>query len=307
MSDLNSTPLVSVLMTAYNREKFLGEAMASVLASTFNDFELIVVDDCSTDGTVNIAQDFAARDSRVRVYLNEKNLGDYPNRNRTASLARGRYLKYVDSDDLIYPHGLQILVETMEQFPDAGYGVCTLEPDPVRIYPFQVAPVEAYWRHYFERVVFHNGPLSSIIRRDAFESVGGFSGKQHVGDFELWHILSSRFPVVLMPQGVVWERAHDNRQMTDNLTDVRVWLKYHLLSLRILQSEINPLHGKAKELVILLARKRMARFILVAIQSHGLVKALQLLQMSQLSLLQLLLYAFSRKVYQGYKPRPMPV
>lgn len=306
MSASNTVPTVSVLMTAYNREKYLAEAIESVLTSTFEDFELIVVDDCSSDTTVTIAQDFAARDKRVRVYINEKNLGDYPNRNRAASLARGKYLKYVDSDDLIYPHGLQILVETMERFPDAGYGVCTLEPDPDRIYPFQLSPIEAYWRHYFERVVFNNGPLSAIIRRDAFEAVGGFTGKQHVGDFELWHLLSASFPVVLMQQGIAWERCHDNRQMTDNLADVRVWFKYHVLSLQLLQSDLNPLKGEAKELVITLARKRMARFILRAVYEHGPLKAGQLLQLSPLSFYNLLPVAFTRKVYQGYRSRRMP-
>ncbi len=306
MTVVSGTPTISVLMTAWNREKFLGDAIASVLASTYEDFELIVVDDCSSDGTVAIARGFTEKDRRVRVHLNEKNLGDYPNRNRAASLARGKYLKYVDSDDLMYPHGLQVLVETMERYPAAGYGICTLEPDPDRIYPLQLSPVEAYWRHYFERVVFNNGPLSSIIRRDAFEAVGGFTGKQHLGDFELWHILSARFPVVLMPQGLVWERAHDNRQMTDNLTDAGVWLKYHLASLEILQSELNPLKGAAGDLVVTLARKRMARFIIMTAKAYGPAKAVQLKKMAGLSYFALLSDAFTKKVYQGYAPRPMP-
>ncbi|HEV2714429.1 MAG TPA: glycosyltransferase family A protein, partial [Terriglobales bacterium] len=97
-----ATPLVSVLMTAYNREKYIAEAIESVLASNFKDFELIIVDDCSKDRTAEIARRYTS-DSRVQVHVNEKNLGDYPNRNRAASLARGKYLKYLDSDDVIYP------------------------------------------------------------------------------------------------------------------------------------------------------------------------------------------------------------
>ena len=84
-----ATPLVSVLMTAYNREKYIAEAIESVLASTFQDFELIIVDDCSRDHTVEIVRRYTS-DPRLQVHVNEKNLGDYPNRNRAASLVQNR-------------------------------------------------------------------------------------------------------------------------------------------------------------------------------------------------------------------------
>ncbi|MEJ0081053.1 MAG: glycosyltransferase family A protein [Puia sp.] len=95
-------------MTCYNREKYIGEAIESVLASSYSNLELIIVDDHSSDDTVNIGRAYAEKDNRVNVYLNEKNLGDYPNRNKAASYARGEFLKYVDSDDYIYPWGLGI-------------------------------------------------------------------------------------------------------------------------------------------------------------------------------------------------------
>ena len=120
-----ATPLVSVLMTAYNRKKYIAEAIESVLASTFQDFELIIVDDCSRDHTVEIVRLYTS-DPRLQVHVNEKNLGDYPNRNRAASLAKGQYLKYVDSDDYIYPRGLQIMVEMFEPFTQAAVGFCSL-------------------------------------------------------------------------------------------------------------------------------------------------------------------------------------
>ena len=69
-----SNPLVSILMTAYNREKLIGPAIESVLASTYSDLELIIVDDRSSDSTVGIANDLAARDGRIKVFINEKNL-----------------------------------------------------------------------------------------------------------------------------------------------------------------------------------------------------------------------------------------
>ena len=99
-------PTVSVLMTSYNHEQYIGAAIESVLASTFADFELIVVDDCSLDQTAALAHQYARTDRRIHVVTNDKNLGDYPNRNQAASYATGTYLKYLDADDLLYPHSL---------------------------------------------------------------------------------------------------------------------------------------------------------------------------------------------------------
>src|ERR1035441_7047000 len=170
------SPLVSVLMTSYNREKYIAEAMESVLASTFQAFELIVVDDGSTDRSYEIALAYAKRDGRIRVYRNEKNLTDYHNRNRAAELAQGQYLKYLDSDDRIHPHGLEVMVDSMEKFPEAGLGLC--QPDSQQgPYPIQLSPHEAYREHFLlETGLLCYGPSFAIIRTAAFQAAGGFSG-----------------------------------------------------------------------------------------------------------------------------------
>ena len=204
-----SGPAVSVLMTVHNRETFIETAIRSVLDSSFEDFELLIVDDRSTDRSVEIARDLTSGDRRARVVVNDVNVGDYPNRNVAAGLACGTYLKYLDADDYLYPEGLGILVRGMNCFPGAGYGLCSLEQDEHRPFPFQLSSAEAYRRHYFGPPLFHKAPLSSIISRRAFEDVGGFSGRRMIGDFEMWHRLSARFPVVLMGGGVVWHRIHD--------------------------------------------------------------------------------------------------
>ena len=146
---MENKPLVSVLMTVYNREKYIRDAIESVLASTYTNLELIIVDDRAKDKSVEIAKSYEKQDERVHVYINEKNLGDYPNRNKAASYAKGKYLKYVDADDMIYPYGLEQLVYYMEQFPEAAYGMCTYPQDKERIYPFTLDCYEAYKTHYF--------------------------------------------------------------------------------------------------------------------------------------------------------------
>ncbi len=199
-----SSPAVSVLITAYNREELIDRAIDSVLASTFRDFELIVVDDASRDGTVEVARSHAAGESRVKVFVNETNLGDYPNRNRAASYATGRYLKYVDSDDFIYPHGLEVMVRCMEAFPEAGLGLSAVW-DASAPYPSVLSPGEAYRAHFFQHDLLGRAPGSAIIKRSAFEAVGGFSGIRQVGDHELWMKMARRFPVVKMPTDLVWD------------------------------------------------------------------------------------------------------
>jgi glycosyltransferase involved in cell wall biosynthesis len=262
-------PLVSVLMTTYNREKYLVQAVESVLASTFRDFELIIVDDQSKDRSLAIAKELAEKDARIRVILNEKNLGDYPNRNKAASLARGKYLKYVDADDLIYPTGLQVLVDGMERFPEAGYGLGSLPQDKFRIFPFMLTPEEAYQRHYFKEQLFHKAPLSAILRKDVFEAVGGFTGRRYLGDFEMWHILSARYPVVLMPHGIVWYREHEEQEMQNNRTDFTIPFKYLQCSEEMINKPECPLTAEDRAKALGKIHWNMARYILGVGKNHS--------------------------------------
>ena len=213
---MSGLPLVSVLMTAYNREKYLGFAIESVLASSYENWELIIVDDVSNDGTIGIARSYAEKDARIRVFRNESNLGDYPNRNQAAAYARGKYLKYVDADDYLYPWGLEVLVKLMEEYPGAGLGLCSLIQIPAKPYPLLLTGREAYEYHYRGYEIFNKAPLSAIIRKDAFEAVGGFSGIRMAGDFEMWHRMALHFPVLLMPDGIVWYREHGEQEMNSH-------------------------------------------------------------------------------------------
>ena len=165
---------VSVLMTVFNREAYLRSAVESVLKSDWTDFELIIVDDCSSDGSIGIATELARSDSRIRLVVNDRNLGDYGNRMKAASLAIGKYIKYLDSDDLIYAHGLRVMVQNMEAHPDAAFAVSHSLSEEMFPYPWRLSPKEAYEKHFLGRGCFGCGPSGAIIRRQVFESAGGF-------------------------------------------------------------------------------------------------------------------------------------
>ena len=252
-----NSPAISVLMTTYNREKYVGAAMESVLNSSFKDFELVIVDDRSTDKTVDIVREWQAKDDRVKLFINEQNLGDYPNRNQAAAHATGKYLKYVDADDLIYPWGLQILWECMERFPEAGWGLCSLAQDKARPFPFVLETREAYRYHYLGPGLFHKAPLSSIIKKELFDAAGGFEPGRMVGDFEMWHRLAFQSPVVLMPHGMVWYRAHDDQEsnVIGEFEEV-----YRKISLKHLHAEPKPLTPAELQLVAQLKRKKHLKF-----------------------------------------------
>lgn len=204
-------PLVSVLITSYNREKYIADAIESVLLSTFKNFELIVVDDCSSDNTIEIIRSYEKKDNRIRVFVNEKNLGDYYNRNKAASYAIGKYIKYLDSDDILYAHGLSLFVESMEKYPDAAFGLCSIY-DTKTPYPVLIEPRQIYLEHFFGFNHFFRAPGSAIIRRDIFESENGFSGKRWIGDTELWMKLASKYKLVKIHVDLYWARPHNQQE-----------------------------------------------------------------------------------------------
>jgi len=96
-----AAPTISVCIPTFNGEPFLRECLDSVLSQTYQDFELLLVDDCSSDGTNTIAQEYCARDTRVRYFRNDHNLGLVRNWNRCIALARGEWIKFVFQDDSI--------------------------------------------------------------------------------------------------------------------------------------------------------------------------------------------------------------
>ncbi len=251
-------PLVSVLMTAYNREAYVGEAIESVLASDYQNFELIVVDDGSKDRTAGIARTYAGRDPRAQVHVNEHNLGDYPNRNKAASYATGEFLKYVDSDDRIYPWGLRAMVNCMSAFPDAGLGlsVADLGDSP---HPACLSPRDAYLGHFRDgRGYFGRAPGSAIIRREAFEHCGGFTGRRQVGDHEFWLILCRTFPLVTMPRDLGWDRVHAEQELKKD-SDARKAAMHFEIDREQLEHPDCPLTQDERAEAICKIRTSMAR------------------------------------------------
>lgn len=110
-------PRVSIGFPVYNGEKYMDEALDSVLAQTFEDFELIIVDNASTDRTPEISRVYAARDDRVRYHRNDRNLGQSANINRTIRLSTGSYYRQMHDDDRLHPGCLAACVDVLDRDP----------------------------------------------------------------------------------------------------------------------------------------------------------------------------------------------
>jgi glycosyltransferase involved in cell wall biosynthesis len=109
----NSIPLVSVGLPVFNGENFVAEAIRCMLAQTFTDWELVISDNCSTDSTWRICNEFAATDRRIRLHRFQRNMGLTPNYNRVVELSRGKYFKWITHDDLFGPQFIESCLQAL--------------------------------------------------------------------------------------------------------------------------------------------------------------------------------------------------
>lgn len=210
---------VSIGIPVHNGENFLAEAIDSVLAQTFDDLELIISDNASTDGTRAICEGYAARDPRVRYVRNPCNLGAAANYNRTFALARGRYFKWLAHDDRLEPTFLERTVAVMEARPEVllcGSRVRVIDEDGVPIGTYGSIMGEAdvpsparRFRVYVLRP--HTGvDIFSLMRRSALES-SLLHAHFHGADRALLAQLALRGPMVQLPETLNEIREHAQR------------------------------------------------------------------------------------------------
>ena len=186
--------LVSICIPAYNNEKDIKKTIESLLRQTYQNIEILVVDDASTDHTYEIVEAF--QDKRVHLYRNEKNLGMSGNWNRCVALARGEYVKLICADDILLPESIETEVKAMM----ADSSIVMTVNDSVMInregkklgifsrYPRKgimdgrvLARKSLVYNNYFGM------PCAVMFRKDIFQKAGGFDSTfQYILDFDLW-------------------------------------------------------------------------------------------------------------------------
>ena len=200
------SPLVSVIIPVYNYDRYLGEAIASVLSQTHQYLEVIVVDDGSTDQSGEVARSFGGRGVR---YCHQVHAGIGPARNKGVELARGDFLAFLDADDRWPEEKLERQVEAFENHPalemifgqavqlqngpEWDAGVKDKKPPEAGMVPGMV-------------------PGTMLIKRDAFFRVGKFPGGLKVGEFIDWYARAVELQIrsLVLPDLFLWRRIHDS-------------------------------------------------------------------------------------------------
>lgn len=111
-------PLIYVVMSCYNREKYVVEAIESILNQTYTNFEFIIIDDCSTDNTFEIVKEYAKKDNRILALKNDKNYCYVHSLNKGIEIAKGKYIARMDDDDISLPERFEKQVEFLEKNED---------------------------------------------------------------------------------------------------------------------------------------------------------------------------------------------
>jgi teichuronic acid biosynthesis glycosyltransferase TuaG len=211
-------PAVSVIIPAYNAELYIADCLRSLGAQTFTDWEAVVVDDGSTDGTASIVREFAERDARVK-YVFQANSGQGKARNTAIAHARASLLAFLDADDLWEANKLELQLQTMEaRGADIVYsdGIIFAGEQKDGDISFKVRTGLTTGRAMLDNLLLHNTiPVASVLmRRSTLDAVGGFEEGlefQACEDYDLWLKAAKSEAVFFgMPDKLVRYRRHPN-------------------------------------------------------------------------------------------------
>lgn len=206
-------PKVSVLLSNYNGEKFVAEAIESILKQTYRDFELIVIDDGSKDGSVAIIQQLVAKDPRIVFIQNEENLSLPVALNIGLQRARGEYVVRMDSDDVASPQRIETLVAFMENPQHENIAVCGSYCElidesgkviGIKKFPRQDKDIRsALW---YRNPIQHS---TAIIRKRCLDDLGGYNVTfPQSQDYELWFRIGQKYQLHNLEEVLMRYRVH---------------------------------------------------------------------------------------------------
>ena len=232
MSDVvvNDTkaPRVSVLLAAYNAEDTLAEALESIRAQDFPDWELIIIDDGSVDGTRKVAERFAVSDSRARVVTMKQNVGLPRSLNHALNLARGEYVARMDADDRCVDSRFRRQVAFLDARPDVailGAGAYETDEDG-EVISTLVRPSE---HAELSALIFLENPFihpTVMARRSALLELDGYDARLRRGqDYDLWLRAHQKFGMHNLPEPLIWYRRRRHPTWRDARYSAQVLLR----------------------------------------------------------------------------------
>ena len=207
----HKAPAISVVMPVYNGERYLEETLRSLLSQTFTDFELLIIDDGSTDATPDIIE--RAADARIRYLRNERNMGISYSANRGIEESRGKYMARADADDIHLPHRLAVQWEFMEQHPEIAVcgGLLDMFDAAKGVYPLPEEPevIKAHLAFYCSLAQPSSFFRKDFLIRNVVRYDQSFIA---AGDLDLWYRITHNYGGLLanIPQVLVLYRVHEH-------------------------------------------------------------------------------------------------
>lgn len=214
-----ANPKISVIMSVYNGEKYLRESIESILSQTFSDFEFIIVDDSSTDRSVETIQGYG--DDRIKVTTNEKNIGLTKSLNKALAQARGDYIARQDADDISLPNRLEEQVKYFKKYPGVallGTSIYRIDEDG-RILGKMVATASP-GKILFKENQFSHGTV--MFRREVIDKLGGYDESFRCAqDYELWLRIAKHYEVRILTQILYKLRFHNRAVSMNKIREVQ--------------------------------------------------------------------------------------
>lgn len=223
-------PKVSVLLSVHNHEDYVGAAIESVLRQTYQDWELIIIDDCSEDGSADVIRNY--QDDRIQFYQAEENQGAILIFNELLKKAGGEYIASIDSDDIWYDNKLEEQIAYLEQHRETAacfswaefidqegdlYSITRKECDcDIRLFMHENRTQGQCFRYFFDNDNYLCRS-SAVLRSDAVKEIGGFDPRFRVlHDYEYWVRLIQKYPIYLIQKPLVQYRrvSVDNNSLS---------------------------------------------------------------------------------------------
>ena len=206
--NVTTNPPISVVMPVHNARPFLGESIRSILEQTFSDFEFVILDDASTDGSVELLREWSLRDKRIHLHESKKRLGLSGSSNAVVSKACASIVARMDADDIAHPDRLRRQWNIIDSRPDVavigalcnGIDACGREVRP-----------RDRWRLVRRSVYIPFPHGSAMFRREVFDQVGGYDESANGGeDQDLFLRMASRGRVLTLPDVLYSYRYHSS-------------------------------------------------------------------------------------------------
>jgi glycosyltransferase involved in cell wall biosynthesis len=272
-----SNPLFTIITVTYNSSKYVRDAIESVLASSYKNFEYIIGDDCSTDETWEIIQEY--NDPRIIRYRNEQNLREYPNRNKAISMAKGEWILFIDGDDIIYAHALSVLFGIFRKESDFAIAVMCPENEhyipPLKLNPKQLFEIEFSEYGLINRALSHTVYKSSILKNSPFE-INDFIGLDTLNRLQI--LVQEN--CLLIPDNLTWWRRSENQ--ASKMIDISLKNEMFLMSKKIFLDSKCPLTNNLKENYIKNCKVKLVRRLFRLLFKLNFAKAYQLFYVNEM-------------------------